>query len=440
MIQKLLRPDLVNRFRQSVRDDGWHAAMTKARRYSKLAVLGWGTSSHTAPSHGGIRYDDQYCARIWRVLAREGAFHLSSPPAVRRTSRHIALIADMNLPQCRKYRVEQLAEFWRSRGVDVTYSHYQDVARGVNSLQTATHLILYRTPHTPTCSMYMYEARRLRLPILYDIDDPLFSVSAYETYQNMDAVDHAMKAHFCAEAPKYLDAMNCADAVSVSTPGLVEHAKLYTQRPVFLRRNFADIATLEAGAAAMRHAPAKVKKDGFTVAFASGSLGHEIDFALIERQLAAFLNSGADRRLVILGHFEKDRLPASIKNKVATYAFTNYADYLERLAQADCAVMPLADDTFNRCKSAVRVLDASAVAIPSIVGSVGDMANVVAHGKTGFIAHTEADWAAFLQKLMADRTACAAMGAAAREDVERRWSGSREECIIDPQLMQWVLE
>ena len=36
--------------------------------------------------------------------------------------------------------------------------------------------------------MYLYEARRLRLPVLYDLDDPLFSISAYETYENMKGI------------------------------------------------------------------------------------------------------------------------------------------------------------------------------------------------------------------------------------------------------------
>ena len=48
--------------------------------------------------------------------------------------------------------------------------------------------MFYRGLNTPLFSMYFYEARRLRLPVLYDLDDPLFSVSAYETYANMKAL------------------------------------------------------------------------------------------------------------------------------------------------------------------------------------------------------------------------------------------------------------
>ena len=36
-------------------------------------------------------------------------------------ARRIAMIGDINLPQCRKYRVEQLAELWAGQGVDYGY-------------------------------------------------------------------------------------------------------------------------------------------------------------------------------------------------------------------------------------------------------------------------------------------------------------------------------
>ena len=167
------------------------------------------------------------------------------------------------------------------------FSHYEDLPRVTRLLACATHVIEYRLPSTPLTEMLRYEARRLRLPILYDIDDPLFSVSAYETYSNMGSIDPAMKQHFVAEAPKYLSMMNGADMISVSTPGLAKHAALYSTRPVHVRRNYADPQTLAAGARAHDARPAP--DGGFRIAFASGSQGHEADFAEIAEAIEAFV-------------------------------------------------------------------------------------------------------------------------------------------------------
>lgn len=386
--------------------------------------------------HGQVNRDEKYLAGIWQTLAREGAFHLSQSPALVSQRRKIALISDMNLPQCRKYRVEQLAEFWRARDVDVDYAHYTDVARCVSILQEATHLMEYRLQTMPVTAMYRYEARRLRLPVLYDLDDPLFSVSAYETYENMKAVEPELKAHFVAEAPKYLEMMNGADILTVSTPGMAEHTRLLTARPVHVRRNFADQITLKAGRAALQ---APRPEDGlFRVCFASGSRGHEVDFALIADQVIAFLAEDDNRRLMILGHFDTKLLPEALRNRVETHGFSNYETYLQTLARADCALMPLTDDIFNQCKSAVRVIDAASVGVPSIVGTVGDMQAMVAPEKTGFIARTPQDWGTALETLARDPAAARALGQAARTDLEQRWSSSDAAHIIDPEVIEWV--
>ncbi|MDQ2090272.1 glycosyltransferase [Marimonas arenosa] len=438
MLGKLLRPALIKRFFASIREEGLGQALRKVRIYLGMVLRGGGRSA-LGRRGGEVSRDHLYLNKIWQQLARQNAFHVAEAPALLSKRRKIALIADMNLPQCRKYRVEQLAEFWRKRDVEVEYSHYLDVPRSAHAMQDATHLFEYRLQTMPVTEMYRYEARRLKLPVLYDLDDPLFSISAYETYENMKAIEPELKAHFISEAPRYLAMMNGADMITVSTPGMVEHTREYTPRPVFLRRNFADAATLSDGLKAMQSGGAARTEDKlFRVAFASGSRGHEVDFALIEDQLAGFLDGGPNRRLMIIGHFDEKHLPEVFEDRIESHPFTTYDDYLATLAGADCAVMPLTDDIFNRCKSAVRVIDAASVGVPSIVGTVSDMANVVRHEETGFVAQTPADWGAALEALAGDAAAALAMGRRAREDLETNWSGHDASHIISPEVLAWV--
>lgn len=438
MIRKLFRSALVERFTLSVREEGWQTALGKARVYAGMRMRNVAPTTLMRMGRGPVNRDHLYLNRLWQDLAQADAFHVTTAPHLQRDKRRIAIIGDLNLPQCRKYRVEQLAELWQSQGVETIYAHYQDIPRCISALQDATHVVLYRLQNMPIVSMYLYEARRLKLPVLYDIDDPLFSVSAYETYENMKAVEPELKQHFISEAPKYLDVMNTADIVSVSTPELAEHAAQYCPRQIYVRRNFADTATIAAGARAIASAPDKDGTGPFRVAFASGSRGHEVDFEQIAEPVAAFLEDGDDRVLTIIGHFDKTRLPESMRDRVEMHPFTNYDDYLDALARADCAVMPLTDDAFNRGKSAVRVIDAASVALPSVVGTVSDMANMVRNGETGIVAQTPEGWLAALKQLAGDRAATLAMGQAARADLEARWTGSLEPHIISPELVAWV--
>ena len=426
---------LFRRFRSVAADDGFGSAVRRAGGSLRRRWTGEGASTLQYEADPTPR-PEQYLHGIWRNLAQEGAFHVDCAPAVHRRRRQIAMIADLNLPQCRKYRVEQMAAFWRERGVEFEYAHHQDVPRASRILQSATHLMEYRLQTNPVTEMFRYEARRLRLPILYDLDDPLFSVSAYETYRNMDALPPGLKAHFMSEAPRYLAMMNGADILSVSTPGMAAHVASYSPRPVFVRRNFADAETLEAGQRAIE---AEHPADGlFRVAFASGSQGHEIDLAEMLDPLAAFIAAAPNRRLMILGHFDLSHLPEELAHRTEVTPFSDYAAYLSTLRRANCAVMPLCDDIFNRCKSAVRVIDASAVAVPAIVGPVGDLPNVVRHGDTGLVVSDCLDWAAALDSLADDPAAAAAMGQRARADLEARWCGQAKDHIVAPELMDWV--
>lgn len=431
---RYLRPPLLRQFLAVRRDAGLRAALSRAGRHV-AARLG-GRAPGVVP-RSGSEPSLRYLGGTWRTLAQSGAFHISTPPAHVARRRSIALIGDLNLPQCRKYRVEQLREFWQLRDVDLRYAHYQDVPRAVHILQDATHLICYRLPACPDVSMYLYEARRLRLPVLYDIDDPLFSVSACEGYGNMSALPAGMRAHHVAQAPRYLDVMNACDAVSVSTPGLAAHARLYTSRPVLLRRNFADRRTLRTGRQAMQQRPAR--QPGLRVAFASGSRGHEADFAEIAGPLERFVTADPRRRLMILGHFDRARLPRPLARQAEWQAFSDYAGYLGALAQADCAVVPLADDAFNRCKSAVRVIDAAAVGVPALCSAVGDLSAMVRPGRTGFVLQAATEWDAALEALAADGAAAQERGRRARADLEARWCAQTAPHIADAALLDWVL-
>lgn len=420
---------LMRRFGATWRQEGFASVAAKTRGYVARRM----NRNPVLPNVG--KPGAEYLQPMWQTLARQQAFHITAAPATLTRLRQIALIGDLNLPQCRKYRVEQLAQFWQARGVGFEYAHFEDIPRATRILQHATHLMEYRLQNTPLTQMLRYEAHRLRLPVLYDLDDPLFSISAYEAYGNMQAVDEDLKHHFLRAAPSYLSMMNGADIVSVSTPGLAAHARQLTNREVHLRRNFADCETLETGQIAM--AKGKANDGIFRVGFASGSQGHEADLATILDSVSAFILAQPNRRLCVFGHFDTRFLPQALLPRLEKRGFADYATYLGALAQVDCTVMPLTTDIFNGCKSAVRVLDAAAVGVPSVVADVGDLAFAVKSGDTGFVATDAASWTAALEDL-AEPGRARRMGQAARAMLEARWQASDAAHIIAPEILRWV--
>ncbi len=346
------------------------------------------------------------------------------------------MIGDLNLSQCRKYRVEQLAELFQTMGMEYEFSHSEDLPRSAGILQDATHVMFYRLRLDGATIQHLYEARRLRLPILYDIDDPLFSVSCYATYENMKGIDPGLWQHFLNEAPGYAAVMNMADAVSLSTPVLAEEAALHTAAPCFVRRNFADHLTLKDGARAAAKVGESTEDAPFRLVFASGSNGHEEDFDVIREDVVAFLKRDPRRRLRILGRFDEKRLPAELSGQIETYAFLDYDKYLVKLAESDLAVMPLTDDRFNACKSGVRVIDAASVGVPSLVGQVGDLKHVVSEGVSGHVIPRSGDWLERLEACAEARLETWDMGRRARRILEETWSARATTPVVDREFLE----
>ncbi|MCB2136830.1 MAG: glycosyltransferase [Rhodobacteraceae bacterium] len=433
----LFRPSHLRKFWDVLRRDGFSAAMARARLYGRVILFNEGRSDLNS---GASAHRHRPFLAFWESIAQEGAFHVTQAPAVLTRRRRIAVIGDLNLPQCKKYRVEQLTELWQENGVEVEYAHFLDFQRSADLIEKATHLCLYRLSQSEQASAYLYEARRLRMPVLYDIDDPLFSISAYATYSNAKEIGEGLRWHFLSQAASFASVMNACDIVSVSTPELQAHAGLYTTRPVFLRRNFADTESLSQGQAAARTVTDKMSASRpFTVAFSSGSNGREADFATIAADIERFVCGGANRRLLVIGHFDTSRFSPELLNRTETVPFGDYDEYLQTLAAADCMILPLTDDIFNRCKSGVRLIDATTVGLPCIATQVGDAGTMIEHGRTGFVVGDQCRWEDALSQLANDRAGAIEMGRRARAHLEQHWSARLAEPIIDRELVNWVM-
>ena len=61
----------------------------------------------------------------------------------------VVIIGDLNLSQCKKYRVVQKLEALQSLGIAAQFCGPQDVARAVTMMQTASHVMFYRMIDSP---------------------------------------------------------------------------------------------------------------------------------------------------------------------------------------------------------------------------------------------------------------------------------------------------
>ena len=306
----------------------------------------------------------------------------------------VSIIGAQDLPQCKKYRVSQKIEQLAYYGIDVKISNYFDVPKSFNIMQLSTSVIFYRIPDGDLFRGYLNEARRLRIPVGYDIDDPIISRDIYSKNSNLDTLSKEERRSLLAQIPIYLFAMKACDFCIASTPGMANVIKELFARKVYLWRNALDRESETIVTEIFENSEFDTEKleEAFVMGYMSGSRAHDKDFMIIATVLEEILKKFSKVKLLLGGYVS---LPESLRryeSQIILFPFSNYQQYFKTLSMVDAVLIPLLIDEFNECKSAIRYLEAAALGKPCIVSKTGDFKNIVQHGVDGLLAETKEDW------------------------------------------------
>lgn len=292
-----------------------------------------------------------------------------------------------------------------------SFADAKDPNAVISALQLASCVIFYRSMMDSSFSFYRGEAGRLGLPTFYDIDDPMFDQDLIAQNANTDALDPFVQDALYRDALSMRRAMQSCDTMLASTPDLADRMHAASDgKPAFVWRNVADQNALDLGQ--HLHSRRAFRDDTpLRLGYFSGSLAHEADFDVAAAALVRLLASRDDIELVLFGHLGPRPMFDPFRDRVSKCAVADYETYLQAVAECDLVVVPLVDNGFNRCKSVVRFLDAALVQTPLIASMVGDYANLLRDGDTGWLV-TDDGWDEGLREACRD--------ASLRRDIARR--------------------
>lgn len=355
-------------------------------------------------------------------------------------SAFIAIIGDLSLPQCKKYRVLQKVDVLRSLGVQSDYSSWTDISRSMELLQIATAVIFYRVTSNDNFDALVKECDRLGVLKIYDIDDPVFSASIYSSNQNIDYLVPAEKENLINGCIHFLNALKLCDVLVGSTPKICSLLEKEGGKPAYIWRNLVDT---EIQQYANEFIPNNSLKSDYSVVigYASGSRAHEADFRTISKVLCKILAEKDNIELRILGHLELPEELKRFKKKIRQSGFVGYRQYMSELSRLDINLVPLVIDEFNECKSVIRFTEASLFQIPTVASAVGDFKNVVMNGANGFLAESEEDWINHVEKLIESPSLRKEVGANAKHFVSNNFvfdDGDTMHCL-DNELLEIIV-
>lgn len=328
-------------------------------------------------------------------------------------SKHVLILAELSIPQCKKYRVDHKVWMLEASGWQAAVVSWRDFGKAMDLMQTARWMIAYRVPAVPEVLDLYKEARRLGLTIIYDIDDLVFDPVSYASNSNLARLPARERASLLEGARLYREALRSADHGLASTPALAHSMKEITKGQVFVLENGVD----EQLVAFSGEFSIKPVDDLVRIVYASGTTTHDADFALVAQALSETLEGFSQSTLVIMGHLV---LPGNLEgrvDRVRRMPFVDAENFYRLLAMQDINLVPLESGAFNDAKSCIKFIEASMAGLPTVASPAAEFRRVIRHGENGYLASGTGEWRDALALLVCDKDLRHAIATRARETV-----------------------
>lgn len=364
----------------------------------------------------GAIYINNRSAPSW--YEKNGCEEIKAEPQHVFAANNVLIVGSLDLPQCKKYRVVQKVEQFNRLGFKCEISHYRDIPRVFDKMQLATLVVFYRVPDDQVFQSYLQEAQRLGLKVGYDIDDPIFDSEIYEENQNLAFLSPEEKNGLLRSTSQFKAAVEACEFVLVSTPEMKHLVESFYKRKVYIWRNVLDSETLSIVSQIDRVALSQAKpNDKVVLSYMSGSRAHDADFETIESALTQILRRFPHVALMIGGYTSLSDRFDGFEDRIERLPFGGYQAYFSALARADINLVPLLQDRFNECKSAIRFLEASVLGIPTVASKIGDFVNLIDHGSNGFLVGSVTEWVETLDALIQSASLRETVGTRAKQCV-----------------------
>lgn len=302
----------------------------------------------------------------------------------------VAIIAELSIPQCKKYRVIQKQEMLQAMGIPCSVTSWADFDEAKKQISLASLVIFYRVPGVDTAMALIEECRRLNIKTLWDVDDLIFDAETLQISNTINSLDKAEKEGLINGARLYRKAMLACDEGIASTPGLAKAMRDAGLTTVHIVENALDVETLET--AQQINSRTKHSDSLIRIIYGSGTKTHNIDFLEAAPALAETLKKYPNVRFRYIGFLELPIYFDNLKSQIEHIPFCSYTEYLAHLAECDISIAPLENFIFNDAKSNIKYLEASITKVASICSPRAAFADVINHGTNGLLADNEQQW------------------------------------------------
>jgi|GEM_PF-3438338 len=323
-----------------------------------------------------------------------------------------------------RYRLDHVADAVRALGGHALVRTVPEAASSsLADVMKADVVWLWRTVWGTEVERIVYRARRSGAAIVFDVDDLMVDprLAVHETIDGIrsqglteaDAQDYFARMGITARA---------ADVCTTTTRQLATALRRFGS-PVFELPNGFDDSTWVQSRLARRVSDASPDDGLVRLGYASGSLTHQRDFAVVAPAVAALLARRSDVRLVLFRRsIDLDEFPAfdAHRHQIEWREIVPHVDLPDELARFDVNLAPLeVGNPFCEAKSNLKFFEAALVGVPTVASPTQPFVEVIEDGVNGFLAHDGHAWTTVIDALVGDADLRRRVADAARADV--RW-------------------
>ncbi|MDQ1358364.1 MAG: hypothetical protein QOG44_2737, partial [Acidimicrobiaceae bacterium] len=318
-----------------------------------------------------------------------------------------------------RYRARLPAEGLALLGVETSVVYYRDPALPA-LLASADAAVFYRVPATTNVLDLIATTRDRGCPVLFDVDDLIFDPDLAQEIPALSILPPAEAELWLQGVRRYRTTMEACDAFVGSTDQLCRHAAAVTGMPV---ERFSNGVGLLLGRMSDQALRSRRAEGPPRIGYFSGTTTHDRDWAEIEATVLDAMDRHLDLELWLVGHLKTSPEVARHRDRIRRWPMMPWTELPAMLRNVDLNLVPLElGSRFNEAKSAIKWLEASLVATPTIASPTQPFREVIDPGVTGFLAATPTDWGEAIDRLILDPDHLARVGARARRSALLEWS------------------
>lgn len=322
--------------------------------------------------------------------------HKKKKGVSKRSIKDVLFINGCCIEYCERYRVLHKMEELTAYGI----SSDEIVPEELNEelIKNYRAFIIYRAPwskHLDTFIKLVHENNKV---VFYDIDDLVFDLKFVNNIKSLQSLSKEERKNYNAGVVGYGKLLDCCDYSITTTKVIAEEMKKHV-KDVYIDKNIASLKMQKYSEIALNDV--KKDPDKIVIGYASGSLTHNDDFALIQDAIKKILDKYSNVYFKFIGVID---IPEDFKkygDRILTAPFVDYKKLPMLIRSLDINLAPLETSIFNAAKSSIKWMEAGLVKIPTVASDVGNFHDSITDGVDGILCK-DSEWFKKLEKLVTD--------------------------------------